>query len=190
MKVKQKSVRSFEFTLESEDEGGSLLEYVAQNREILQNFLLVVNGPLSAEILETLETEGLRVITDSNGLVSKGRESRPLARKPAESEKEIAVPVVSNTFHAPIRSGTHLECEEDVIIFGRINSGAKVHAKKNAIIFSLIDGTVEAEGDYLIAKNVGKGHLFFHNEAVDPGRLKARLHKITMGESGLVYEEL
>ncbi len=189
MKVKQKSIRSFEFVLEGSDEGPALLEYTQQNLEILKNYLLVIEGDAGAETLEALKNLGLRVLGNSNGLVAKGRENRPLATVAKPTEKESASGG-TQTYTAPIRSGTELECDDDVIIFGRINSGARVVAKKNAIIFSLIDGTVEASGDYLIARRVGKGHLYFHGESVDPGKIKHGPHKITMGASGLVYEEL
>ncbi len=196
MKVKQKSIRSFVFTVAGEADEAELFSYIEQNREILQSFLLVIEGALSPEASERLRESGLQVLSEAGALHSKERVKpqsvtpEAPAVPPAEPE---SIPVPDGgliNYTAPIRSGNELECEDDIAVFGRINSGAKVFAKKNAIIFSTIDGTVEAEGEYLIAKSIGKGQLFFHGEEIKAESLNGRLCKVTLDNGQLRYEEL
>lgn len=196
MKVKQKSIRSFVFTVSGEGDEAELFSYIEQNREILQSFLVVVEGELSGEAQTRLGETGLKVLTEAGTLHAKER-LKPEAAQPVEKKEFInepeTVPAVDGgliNYTAPIRSGTALECEDDIAVFGRINSGAKVFAKKNAIIFSTIDGTVEAEGEYLIAKDIGKGQLFFHGDEVKADSLNGRLCKVTLENGQLRYEEL
>lgn len=196
MKVKQKSIRSFVFSVSGEGDEAELFSYIEQNREILQSFLIVVEGELSEESRLRLGETGLKVLTEAGMLHAKEREKREAAEAlenrviPEQPETVPAAEGGLINYMTPIRSGTALECEDDIAVFGRINSGAKVFAKKNAIIFSTIDGMVEAAGEYLIAKEIGKGQLFFHGEEIKAESLKGRLCKVTMDNGQLRYEEL
>jgi len=195
MKVKQKSIRSFVFGISGPEDEQELFSYIEQNREILQSFLVVIEGDLTDGARLKLGETGLKVLTEAGTLHAKEHAKPQPPREQVESfvtaEEETAVSdggVIHYT--TPIRSGTVLECEDDIVVFGRINSGAKVFAKKNAIIFSTIDGTVDAAGEYLIAKTIGKGQLFFHGEEVTAKSLNGRLCKVTLQNGQLSYEEL
>jgi len=190
MKVKQKSIRAFEFTVTSPDDETELRAYIDQNIEILASFLISIEGSLSKESVDFLETRGLKYVTAPGTLHAKARtQSMPApVREEAPAEAPESGGILQ--YFQPIRSGNELECDDDIVIFGRINSGAKVIAKKNAIIFSRIEGVVEALGDYLVVKEVGKGQLFFHGESVPAEAIKGKLTKVTVKGGVIGYEEL
>lgn len=197
MKVKQKSIRAFVFTVSGPEDEGELFGYIEQNREILQSFLIVIEGELSEAARTRLGETGLKVVTEAGTLHARERHApatpaEPAAPHPAPESAEALPPAEGGliNYTAPIRSGTALECEDDIAVFGRINSGAKVFAKKNAIIFSTIDGTVVASGEYLIVKAIGKGQLFFHGEEIKAESLNGRLCKVTLEKGQPRYEEL
>lgn len=191
MKVKQKSIRAFEFTIADPAEEAELRSYIEQNIEILANFLISIEGDVSGETTDFLASKGLKFVIASSSLHNKERpKPNRSSEPPLEIKNELPEGREVVHYNLPIRSGTELECDDDIVVFGRINSGAKVIAKKNAIIFSRIEGLVEAAGDYLIVKEIGKGQLFFHGEEVPPGAIKGHLTKITMQGGVIAYEEL
>lgn len=196
MKVKQKSIRAFEFTIAGAEDEAELLEYIDQNRQILQSFLIVIEGEISEITRQTLETSALKIVTASGMLHAKERvkTETPVAPVSQPIPEKAEMPALESAglinYMTPIRSGNELECDDDIAVFGRINSGAKVFAKKNAIIFSIIDGTVEAAGEYLILQNIGKGQVFFHGEEITAESLNGRLCKVTLKNGQLTYEEL
>jgi len=196
MKVKQKSIRAFEFTVGSVEDEAELLEYIDQNREILQSFLIVIEGELSEKTRQNLETSGLKIVAASGMLHAKERAKAEAPASPVSQvvPEKAEMPTLESAglinYMTPIRSGNELECDDDIAVFGRINSGAKVFAKKNAIIFSIIDGTVDAAGEYLILQKIGKGQVFFHGEEITAESLNGRLCKVTLKNGQLTYEEL
>jgi len=196
MKVKQKSIRAFEFTISGADDEKELISYVQQNLEILKSFLISINGELSKDAKEYLKDKRLKTVFEGDSLQNKNiTDKNPVQEtlKKDESNKEEKSEEQKNeliNYDIPIRSGNRVECDNDVAIFKRINSGAKVIARKNAIIFGTIDGDLEANGDYLILKDIGKGNVVFNGEEVKKDSIDGRLCKIVIKKGLLVYEEL
>lgn len=197
MRVKQKSIRAFEFTISGLDDEKEFLLYVQQNLEILKNFLISINGELSAEAKEYLKESALKTIFEGDSLLNKNVADKISAKevhekeecnKNEDAEKEQKSGLIS--YDAPIRSGNRVECEDDIAIFKRINSGAKVVARKNAIILGTVDGDVEVNGDYLIIKEIGKGNIIFNGEEVEKDSVGGRLCRVVIKKGLLVYEEL
>jgi septum site-determining protein MinC len=192
MIVKQKSIRAFEFRLDAPEDEAQMQNYITQNRELLQGFLISVEGAVSEALRAFLQASGLRFVASADTLHRRDHKDGKLPEPVQLPERIEAAPPGGGliSYHAPIRSGNDLECDDDIAVFGRINSGARVFAKKNAIIFSTIDGTVEACGEYLILQKIGKGQVFFHGEAILAKSLNGHVCKVTMKNGEVAYEEL
>lgn len=187
MQVKQKNIRAFEFTVNEIDDEKELLQYVDKNLELLKNFLISIIGELTEEAKFHLEKNGLTVVFAKH-LTNTEKKSAEKIISGESSKKEENNKII--TYDNPIRSGNKIECNDDVIMFKRINSGAKIIARKNAIILATIDGDVEASGDYLVVRNIGKGVVVFNGEEVKRDLVNGRLFKITTKKGLLDYEEL
>ena len=199
MKVKQKSIRAFEFTINNEDDETELISYIEQNIEILKSFLISINGNLTLKTKEYLENQNLNTLFEASSLHNKSSLSNNMPIKQKENieqkcdvdeKKEDIQQAGLIHYNLPIRSGNELEFDDDIIIFKRINSGAKVIARKNAIIFGIIDGSIEANGDYIIIQNIGKGYVRFNGEEIKKESLGEKIYKVIVKNGILVYEEL
>lgn len=88
-----------------------------------------------------------------------------------------------------LRSGEAIKADSDVIVTGRINSGALVETSKNAVILDVVDGDVRVDGDFVIIKTIKKGSVmlkgvFLDKEALD-GELKMAFYK-----EGITYRDI
>lgn len=77
-----------------------------------------------------------------------------------------------------LRSGENIQNNGDVVVFGRVNSGAKIISSGAVEIFEEIDGLVECEGDYMIIRSIGKGSVVFKNETVKKESLIYDLNRL------------
>lgn len=77
-----------------------------------------------------------------------------------------------------LRSGENIQNDGDVVVFGRVNSGAKVISGGCVEIFEEIDGLVECEGEYMIIRSIGKGSVVFKNETVKKESLIYDLNRL------------
>lgn len=68
-----------------------------------------------------------------------------LLKKPS-SEPVVAQKV--KVFDRPIRSGEEIVETVPIVIFGRVNSGAKVFSEESISIYGMIDGLVQCDGEY------------------------------------------
>lgn len=207
MKVKQKTIRIFELECLA---GDDVAAFADQNFAILKDFLLVVSGDGAAEGLAILRSRGLEAIA--------GASLPPLSTKKEGTEVMLAAaataPAVTTVvtaepspagqeerseklfFDRPVRSGEEIDASGDLVIYGRINGGARVTARGNLGVFGTIDGTVVCDGDFILLRGIGQGHVVFRGEILDRDLLAESkkgasvMKKVTFENGRLVVKEL
>jgi septum formation inhibitor MinC len=128
----------------------------------------------------TLKQE-TKVETPIVEVVTKKQTPKPQAPLPLEIGKAEAVkePIKTVVVVKNLRSGEDINTDADVMITGRINSGAKVKTNGNATILDVVDGDVEAWGEYLVVKSIGKGTVSFRGVRVDKELLNGKAKLVT-----------
>lgn len=204
MKVKQKSIRVFEIECEDLPEFEA---YLGKNAILLNGFLLLLKGDTKGAFAKECKKKGLCYATvgecDESTLVTKKDPlqvqsapevvEQPKVETPKEepAKKAVPKPQVQPQPSLPIetpktliitknlRSGESITTDVDVTILGRINSGAKVKTNANATILEAVDGDVEAWGDYLMIKTIGKGSVSFRGERIKKEELDGKMKLVT-----------
>ena len=163
MKTKQKSLKVLEITIEDKTQ---FFNYIKKNRLLIRSFLLEIDG-LDDEVELFLKEQNIAYI-DINllkeyNLYKKKSDTglNELLRGTKNDSKDKIV------IDKMIRSGEEIEEDVDLVILGRINSGSRVICSKNIEVFNEIDGTVIANGDYMIIKSIGSGSVMFRGEIFD-----------------------
>ena len=198
MKVTQKNVRVFHIEIDDEQ---AFLDYFRKNSLLLKEFFLLIEGTITKNIAFVLEQSGV-CYKEMNGcnirLGSLKKEVPSLEEVPRIEEKhENSVCSSKNTpklkvFDRPIRSGEEIHESVPVVIFGRVNSGAKVFCEESMSIYGVIDGLVQCDGEYIVTSGLSpRGHLIFNGEIVERSSIKeSTLQKITMREGLLEIKEI
>jgi septum site-determining protein MinC len=198
MKVKQQNVKSFEFTV---DEPEAFFKYIQTNLALFQGHLLILKGDRVSDVLTFLEDNSLCYVNATACELQTKKRQTPVVVAPENNkltekvEKKVVetstVPLERMVIHRPLRSGEELVTNQDVTVFGRVNSGARIECKGNVEIFGLIDGTIIANGEYLLIQHVGSsGVVSFHAQTIDHQHFDGTLKKIMMKNDQLVIKEL
>ena len=170
MIVKQKNLRVFHITVE---EKNSFLDYLKKNRVLLMEFFLLIDGEVDESIEKILDSEGFCYKNISTCKLRFSSVKREVEPKVPKKREEIALeePILKEklkVYERPIRSGEEINEELPVVIFGRINSGAKLFCTQSVSIYGIIDGLVQCDGDYIVLYGLGKrGNLIFNGEIID-----------------------
>ena len=85
-----------------------------------------------------------------------------------------------------LRSGEAIKADSDVVVTGRINSGALVETSKNAVILDVVDGDVRVDGDFVIIKTIKKGSVMLKGVLLDKDALDGEL-KMAFYKDGITY---
>lgn len=85
-----------------------------------------------------------------------------------------------------LRSGEAIKADSDVVVTGRINSGALVETSKNAVILDVVDGDVRVDGDFVIIKTIKKGSVMLKGVLLDKDALDGEL-KMAFYKEGITY---
>jgi len=205
MKVKQKKIRVFDIVVDKE---AKFFEFMEKNLLLIKDYLLLVEGEVTPKIKEFLETNGLCFVL-SNGCNIKKIDSAETSKnvKPKEEQKvETVQPQViiqeqavchdslsqkTKVLNKPVRSGEVIEHDGDVVIFSRVNSGAKVISEGNITVFETIDGVIEANGDFIIVNSVGKGYVVFNGDILDKDNFSdGKMKKVIKTTGGYKVEDL
>ena len=197
MRVTQKNVRVFHIEIDDEQ---AFLDYFRKNSLLLKEFFLLIEGNITKNIAFVLEQSGV-CYKEINGcnirLGSLKKELPSLEEAPKQEVQEARFeepkPIQKlRIFDRPIRSGEEIHENIPVVIFGRVNSGAKVSCEESMAIYGVIDGLVQCDGEYLIFGGMTpRGHLIFNGEIVERTSIKdAVLQKITMREGLLEIKEM
>ncbi len=196
MIVKQKNLRVFHINVDSKDD---FVEYLNKNKILLMEFFLLVDGEVDESIEKILNDEGLcyknistcklRFSNVKKEIVSeipkKEKQKQSLLEEPCLKEK-------LKIYERPIRSGEEINEELPVVVFGRINSGAKLFCTQSVSIYGIIDGLVQCDGEYIILHGLSeRGNLIFNGEIVEREFLQnAILQKITLKNNKIEIKEV
>ncbi len=199
MKAKQKNLRIFEIELTTDDD---FFAYMEKNKILLKDFFLLIHGHISDDVVKYLDKEGFcyKLAKDcpikTTSRQTSGEKSAIIEQKdtpkaqPARKHTVIAERVKTLVIQQPIRSGVEVEHAGDVTIFGRVNSAAKVLAEGNVEVYGVIDGLVQCDGEYMIVKELGKGHIIFNGEILDREHFDGKVKKISYGKKGVEIKDL
>jgi septum site-determining protein MinC len=199
VKAKQKSIRIFDIVVENE---ADFLPYMEKNLILLQEYLLILSGDITKNILNYLEKKNIcyKLTKDCNiKLSTKSNTTKPKKQIEPKSTntpqqnvrivKELKI-IKTLLVQKPVRSGEELIYEGDVTIFGRVNSAAKVVADGNVEVYGTIDGLVQCDGDYMIAKDIGKGYIIFNGDILDKDKFDGNLKRVTLSNDGVVIKDI
>lgn len=199
MKVTQKNVRVFHIEIDDE---ASFLDYFRKNSLLLKEFFLLVEGNITKNIAFVLEQSGVCYKEINNCAIRFGgikKETPSLEEAPVKKES-VVEPVIEQAkqlpklklYDRPIRSGEEIVESLPIVIFGRVNSGAKVFCEESMSIYGIIDGLVQCDGDYIVLSGISpRGHLIFNGEIVDREMLKQNvLQKIVMRDNVIEIKEV
>ncbi len=196
MIVKQKNLRVFHITVDDKE---SFLEYFRKNKILLMEFFLLIEGEVDESLEKILDNEGLcykNISTCKLRLSSVKKDIVIQEPKENVQRKEALEEPVSKDkikiYDRPIRSGEEINEELPVVVFGRINSGAKLFCTQSVSIYGIIDGLVQCDGEYIVLNGLSsRGNLIFNGEIIDRELLKSDiLQKITINSSKVEIKEV
>jgi len=196
MIVKQKNLRVFHITVDAKED---FLEYLNKNRILLMEFFLLIDGEVDESIEKILQSEGFcfkNISTCKLRLSNVKKESTTIAPKENEhKEKVLEEPTLKEKlkiYERPIRSGEEINEELPVVVFGRINSGAKLFCTQSVSIYGIIDGLVQCDGEYILLHGLSeRGNLIFNGEIVDRELLQDDvLQKIVLKHSKIEIRKI
>ncbi len=196
MKAKQKNLRIFDIEITNDKE---FFDYMNKNLILLKDFFLLLNGEVSDPIISYLNDNNLcfKISKECNIKVQSKQNSinnRAIMPK-NEQQTTLTAPlqqevIKTRLVEKPIRSGEEIIHEGDVTIFGRVNSAARVIAEGNVEIYGLIDGLVQCDGDYMIIKDIGKGHVIFNGDILNSDDFDGNLKKVTKSVNGAIIKDI
>ena len=197
MKVTQKNVRVFHIEIDDE---ASFLDYFRKNTLLLKEFFLLVEGNITKNIAFVLEQSGVCYKEINNCNIRFGGIKKEVPLPEEGFKKEVVSEAISGPkplpklklYDRPIRSGEEIIENLPIVIFGRVNSGAKVFSEESMSIYGIIDGLVQCDGEYIVLSGISpRGHLIFNGEIVNRERLKQNvLQKIVMRDNVLEIKEV
>jgi len=194
--VKQKNLRVFHITIEDKE---SFLDYLKKNIIILKEFFLLLDGKVDKSIEKILEDECLcyKNISNCKLKLSSVKKDIEIEEPRLEYKKEQTIdkPISKEklkVYDRPIRSGEEINEELPIVVFGRINSGARLFSSQSISIYGIIDGLVQCDGDYIVSQGIGQfGNLIFNGEIIDKEIFKKDvLQKITFNNSKIEVKEV
>ena len=192
MKVKQLTLKAFEFEIEDDE---AFIEYYSKNAPLIQGHQLILKGKVSPGVKAFLEAKkAVYVDLNEQTLVTRKKRSTAVLEE-STSYQDRAVPSETKVsskacvYYRPIRSGEDIESSDDLVFFGRINSGAVIECSRSVQIFGIIDGLVRSDGEYILLKEIGQGSVFFHGEELDKSQLNGGL-KLIKYENGIVFKDV
>jgi len=178
MTIKQKNLRVFHITI---DDKNSFLDYLKKNKIILLEFFLLIDGKIDESIEKILDNENLcyKNISTCNlrfSSVKKDIETKEKPKIQIKKEEILEEPTPKEKlkiYDRPIRSGEEINEELPVIIFGRINSGAKLFCTQCVSVYGIIDGLVQCDGEYIVLHGLSiRGSLIFNGKIIDKDLLE------------------
>ena len=192
MKVKQLTLKAFEFEIEDDE---AFIEYYSKNAPLIQGHQMILKGDVSTKIKAFLDAKkAVYVDANEQTLITRKKRSSPVlddvqTRQEPESIQAVDIKKKVTVYYRPIRSGEGIDSEDELVFFGRINSGAIIECSRSVQIFGIIDGLVRSDGEYLLLKEIGQGAVFFHGEELDKSQLDGKL-KLIKYENGIVLKDV
>lgn len=208
IKAKQKTVRIFDINIKHERD---FYPYMDKNLVLLKEYILVLSGDVTEKTKIYLENYNICFIvaencnikikhksdSDTNSDIineSKLHGVGNIEKNTISSQTEDIVKVKEKAetllLERPVRSGEEIIHSGDVTIFGRINSGSKVLAEGNVEVYGTIDGLVQCDGNYMVVKDLGKGHIIFNGDILESEQFDGNLKKITKTPAGVIIKDV
>lgn len=195
MNVRQLNIKSFDIEIEDELE---FFAYFNKNLPLLQSHLMVLRGTVSDGVKVYLQNKKVAFV-DANEVNISTKRAKKL--EPQESVKKIEVQAQEPTVeqkeceksllvNRTVRSGENIEHSADITIFGRINSGAKIISSGNVQIFGIVEGEVQANGEFILLQGIGNSaHVMLRDEKVESQKCSENeMTLIKINSAGLTYK--
>ncbi|MDR0664211.1 MAG: hypothetical protein LBF86_01630 [Helicobacteraceae bacterium] len=161
MKAKQIGARCFELVVR-DGEAPAALSYIETYKAILSRHITLITGEYDKTIDEALKKSGLTYAwaPRDHELFAKPIASEARLERPSAQEFKTLIA------RRPVRSGERIEAQGDAIFLERINSGAEILALGNCFVLAPLYGLCNAQGEFAIVKEVGRGGLFIFRGVV------------------------
>ena len=182
MKVTQKNVRVFHIIIDDEE---AFLDYFRKNSILLKEFFLLIEGNITKSIAFVLDQNGICYKDISTCSIRLGviKTQAPLI----EDVVAVVPSIKSKLYDRPIRSGEEISEHVPTVIFGRVNSGAKVFCEESLSVYGVIDGLVQCDGEYVIVNGISpRGNLIFNGEIIDKDRVKQGVLQKIVSRDGVI----
>ncbi len=193
MRVKQQTLKGFECEVDSTEE---FIQYYTKNAPLMQGHLLILQGNVDDEVKAFLNERNIAFI-DNNKTSLQTRKKRTKAVLPEPNlvatfpnEKPVYSDKIEMIFYRTIRSGEAIHVDDNLVFFGRINSGAVIESASSIQTFGIIDGLVRCDGEYIIIKKIGLGSVFFHGEELDKSQFNGQLKFVNYKNSAIEIKEI
>ncbi len=201
MKGKQYSVKVYDTSVEDEEK---FISFFEANFPLFKDHLIVIHGELSDKVRDYLTRKPLTFVQDVD--IPKARSQKEVemdleTQKSAQIEHQKRIEeqfaklssrlennlrVIDNM----IRSGQELNIEGDLLLLGRVNSGATINISGNLIVTHVIEGLVKGYGNFMMVSNSPKATILFHDREVDSSALVSKLNKIEIIDDEIVITQV
>jgi len=171
LRINQYSVSVMEIMIEDEEE---FLRFIRPKLPLLKGYLLNLKGDVTPRIEDFLQAHGLQYI--KNIEISTIRHAK-------KSKNSVEV------YDRVIRSGEEISTHNSVICLRKVNDSALIRTVSNFIALGRVDGTIEANGDFLIFKKGPKGKIIFHNMILEDLE-EGKVYKIHLENNEIIIEEI
>jgi len=154
--MKQKTLRVFEV-----DDFNKLKNIVENKYDLVKNYYFLLKSP-NEEIQSFLKEKGLNFFVLNSDINYNIKKEIVEVVKVIEKTKEVSKNL--KVFDRIIRSGEEIETTSAVFI-KKINPGARIKVKGDAIFLSENRGSIIVEGNFLFVRK-NKGNIIYNSEEV------------------------
>ncbi len=189
MKSKQYSVKVYETNIVDEDK---FITFFEKYKLLFVDYLIVINGALPQKARGYLEANSIYYLV--NVMLPRAKEHKVVIQaledekqqnqleqqKAQEKLEELSHRLQNNlkVIDTLVRSGVELVVEQDLLLLGRLNSGATIRCSGNLIVTQVVEGSIYCEGNFMMLSASKKATIVFHGVQVDVSLLAEKLHRI------------
>jgi hypothetical protein len=177
----------FETTLTDDNQ---FISFFNTNYNLFKDYLIVIHGDLSPQILAFLEEKNLHYLNNVTLPKNQGRravEEQIAVQKEQQQQVEKELVKLSDRLQnnlkvqdTLIRSGQDVRIEADLLLLNRVNSAATLTVDGNLIVTQLVEGAIRCYGNFMMLKASPKANIVFHDVVVDNVLLKERLNRVEL----------
>lgn len=189
MKVKQQTLKGFEFDIE---DSASFKEYYNKNAPLIKGHLLILSGRVDTDVKSFLDEKKAAYVdtNETSLLMRKKRATAVLEDLSSDSSCEQAKSKDVKVYYRTIRSGEVIDSQNDLVFFERINSGAVIECSESVQIFGIIEGLIRCDGEYILLKEIGQGTVLFHGEELDKSQFNGHLKLVKYEKNAIVIKDI
>ncbi len=189
MQSKQYSIKVYECTIDDEER---FISFFNKNYTLFKDHLIVINGYLSQNIKNYLNSKSLIFL--NNIKLPKGRSRKALEEEFSVQKREHDIDkIIAQTeleklsnrlqnnlsvIDQIVRSGRVIEIYGDLLLLNRVNSGATVYSSGNLIITELVEGSIRCDGNFMIIMASSKANVIFNGVEINSKFLEDRLNRV------------